>query len=67
MGIPMRHEPENIVYLRKKGEVFTIFQEARWIEYFQRLNGFHVDTKLQFSLNLTDTHSIVRGLWIEVT
>ena len=67
MGIQMRHKPENIVYLIENGEVFTIFQEFEWIEYFQRLNASHVDTTLQFYLNLTDTHSTVRGLWIDVT
>ena len=67
MGIPARHEPKNIASLRKNGEVFTIFQEVEWIEYFQILNRFHVDKALQFALNLIDTHSTVRGLWIDVT
>ena len=38
-----------------------------WTEFFQRLNGFHRETTLQFSLNLTETHSEVRGLHIEVS
>ena len=38
-----------------------------WTEFFQRLNGFHQETALQFSLNLTKTHSEVRGLRIEVS
>ena len=67
MGILARHEPENIVHLRENREVFTIFQEARWKWCFQILNEFHVDTALLFSLKLIDTHSIVRGLQINVT
>ena len=38
-----------------------------WTEFFQRLNGFHRETTLQFALNLTETHSEVRGLCIEVS
>ena len=67
MGIPTRHGPENIASLHENGELFTIFQEAVWKEYFQRLNDFHVDMALQFSLNLSDTHSTVRGLQIDIT
>ena len=26
-----------------------------------------MDTTLQFSINLTNTHSTVRGLWIDIT
>ena len=67
MGIPTRHEPENIVYLHENGEVFTIFQEFIWTEYFHRLNSFHVITTLKFALKLIDTHSTVRGFQIDVT
>ena len=52
--------------LRRNAEVFVIFEVAGWTEYFQRLSGFRTETTLQFSLNLTDTHSEVRGLRIEV-
>ena len=57
MGIPARHEPVNIEALCRKVEVFSIFEAARWTEYFQRLNGFHTETYLQFILNLIDNHS----------
>ena len=38
-----------------------------WTEFFQCLNGLHHKTALQFSLNLTETHSEVRGLRIKVS
>ena len=38
-----------------------------WAEFFQFLNGFHRETALQFALNITETHSEVRGLRIEVS
>ena len=66
MGIPAQYEPPNTRELRRNAEVFTIFQVAGWTEFFQRLNGFHRETTLQFALNLTETHSEVQGLRIEV-
>ena len=53
--------------LRRNVEVFSIFEAAGWTEYFQHLSGFQTEITLQFSLNLTNTHSEVRGLRIEVT
>ena len=38
-----------------------------WTEFFQRLNGFHRKRALQFTLNLTETHSEVWALCIEVS
>ena len=46
---------------------FAIFQAVGWTEFFQHMNGFHRETALQFSLNLSETHSEVRGLRIEVS
>ena len=66
MGIPARHKPENLASLHEKGELFTMFQESVWIEYFYRLSSFDVNMTLQFSINLNDTHSTVRGLWIDI-
>ena len=67
MGIPAWHEPPNTRELRRNVEFFAIFEVAGWTEFFQHLNGFHRETALQFSLNLTETHLEVRGLRIEVS
>ena len=56
MGPLVRYEPKNLDTLRENREVFAIFQEVGWIEYFQRLNGFHVETSFQFAMNLTRDH-----------
>ena len=66
MGFPVRHEPKNIDSLCRNKEVFVIFEEVRWIEYFQILNGFHEETTLHFFMNLIKTHSYIRGLRIDV-
>ena len=67
MGIPARHEPLDTQELRQNPAVLTIFQATGWLEFFERLDGFNQEAALQFALNLTDTHSEVWGLRIEVS
>ena len=67
MGIPAQHEPANTGALHRNVEVFAIFEATGWTVYFQQLNCFHTETTLHFILSLNDTHSIVRGLCIDVT
>ena len=66
MGIPSHYEPSNTQELRKNAAVFSIFQAARWTEFFERLDGFNHEAALQFSLNLIETYSEVWGMRIEV-
>ena len=66
MGPLVRYEPNNLDIRRANREVFTIFQEDGWVEYFQILNGFHEETTFQFAMNLTREHLEVRGLRIDV-
>ena len=67
MGILALHEPANMDALRINAEVFYIFEETSWTEFFQHFSGFHWEIALQFALNMTETYSKVRGLRIEVT
>ena len=67
MGILARNEPVDMEDLCRNAKVFVIFEAAGWTDYFQCLSGFHTETALQFALNLTETHSEVIGLRIEVT
>ena len=67
MGILARYEPSNTRELWRNAAVFTIFQAAGWTDFFECLNGFHCESALQFALNLTETHSKVWGLHIEVS
>ena len=67
MGPPIRYEPNNLDALFVNREVYEIFHEAGWIGSFQRLNGFHEETTLQFSLNMTGDDSEIRGLEIDAS
>ena len=57
MGILAPYEPSNTQELRRNAAVFVIFQAVGWMDFFERLNGFHLEVALQFALNLTETHS----------
>ena len=67
MGIPARYEPSNTQELRKNAVVFAIFQAVGWTEFFEHLDRFNREVALQFALDLTETHSKVWGLCIEVS
>ena len=60
MGPSVKFEPNNLDAIHANREVFSIFREAGWIQYFQRLNGFHEETTFQFTMNLTGEHSEIR-------
>ena len=67
MGIPTRYEPLNTRVLGRNAAVFAIFQATDWTEFFKCLDGFNREATLKFALNLTETHSKVWGLRIEVS
>ena len=52
MDPPIEYEPSNLDALSANREVCEIFRKVGWIGYFQRLNGFHEETTLQFGMNL---------------
>jgi hypothetical protein len=68
MGGPViRYEPATTTLLELYPEVYQIFQQAGWLGYFQRLQGFDLQQVLQFARNLQEDHSIVQGVRIPVT
>ena len=67
MGPSIRYEPKNLDTMCENREFFSIFREVGWIEYFQRLNGFHEETTFQFSMNLNGDHLEIIGLRIDVS
>ena len=45
-GFASRHEPKETNTLQWNIESFNIFEEARLMAYFERLNGFHKEIEL---------------------
>jgi hypothetical protein len=68
MGGPaIRHEPGSIALLELHPEVYQIFQQAGWVDYFQRLQGFDPQQVLEFARNLQEGYSTVQGVRIPVS
>jgi hypothetical protein len=66
-GFAVCHEPITLDTLRRLPKVYRIFEDAGWVAYFERLEGFDNDIALEFAQNLTRTHLHVIGLEISVT
>ena len=66
-GLFIRYELAMTTLLELYPEVYQIFQQAGWLGYFQRLQGFDQQRVLQFARNLQQDHSIVQGVQISVT
>jgi len=41
-GVVVRHEPNSVNVLLQHPEALEIFRRARWLSYFEKLQGFSV-------------------------
>jgi hypothetical protein len=68
MGGPVvRKEPATTALLEHYPAAYQIFEQAGWLHYFRRLQGYNEPQALQFARNLQDNHSVVAGVRISVT
>jgi hypothetical protein len=68
MGGPVvRKEPATTALLEHYPAAYQIFEQAGWLHYFRRLQGYNEPQTLQFARNLQDNHSVVAGVRISVT
>jgi hypothetical protein len=68
MGGPVvRKEPATTALLEHYPAAYQIFEQAGWLQYFRRLQGYNESQTLQFARNLQDNHSVVAGVRISVT
>jgi hypothetical protein len=66
-GSVIRNEPATTALLEHYPTTYQIFQQAGWLNYFQRLQGYNEQQVLQFARNLQEDHSVVEGVRISVT
>jgi hypothetical protein len=66
-GSVIRNEPATTALLEHYPVAYQIFQQAGWLSYFQRLQGYNEQQVLQFAQNLQEDHSVVQGVRISVT
>jgi hypothetical protein len=68
MGGPVvRKEPATTALLEHYPAAYQIFEQAGWLHYFRRLQGYNEPQVLQFARNLQENHSVVAGVRIAVT
>jgi hypothetical protein len=66
-GSVIRNEPATTTLLEHYPTTYQIFQQAGWLNYFHRLQGYNEQQVLQFAQNLQEDHSVVEGVRIYVT
>jgi hypothetical protein len=66
-GSIVRNEPATTALLEHYPAAYAIFQQAGWLNYFRRLQGYNEQQVLQFARNLQENHSVVAGIRISVT
>jgi hypothetical protein len=66
-GAVVRKEPATTALLEHYPAAYQIFEQAGWLNYFSRLQGYNEPQVLQFAQNLQEDHSIVAGIRISVT
>jgi hypothetical protein len=66
-GSVIRNEPATTALLEHYPAAYQIFEQAGWLNYFRRLQGYNEQQVLQFARNLQENHSVVAGIRISVT
>jgi hypothetical protein len=66
-GAVVRKEPATTALLEHYPAAHQIFEQAGWLNYFSRLQGYNEPQALQFARNLQENHSVVAGIRISVT
>lgn len=62
----IRNEPGSIALLEFHPEAYQIFQQAGWVDYLRRLQGFDSQQVLEFTRNLEEGYSTLQGVRIPV-
>jgi hypothetical protein len=66
-GSAIRNGPATTALLEHYPAAYQIFEQAGWLHYFRRLQGYNEPQALQFAHNLQDNHFVVAGVRISVT
>jgi hypothetical protein len=66
-GSIVRNEPTTMALLEHYLAAYEIFQQAGWLNYFCRLQGYNEQQVLQFARNLHEDYSVIEGVRISVT
>jgi len=48
-GATNRNEPNNVDSIRKHPEVMRIFEQAGWLQFLEKFQGFDLDLTMEFA------------------
>ena len=60
-------EPATTALLKHYPAAYQIFEQAGWLNYFRRLQGYNESQVLQFARNLQENHYVIAGIQISMT
>jgi hypothetical protein len=66
-GAVIHKETATTALLEHYPASYQIFEQAGWLNYFSRLQGYNETQVLQFTQNFQEDHSIIAGIRISVT
>jgi hypothetical protein len=66
-GVVIHKEPTTTALLEHYPASYQIFEQAGWLNYFCRLQGYNERQVLQFTRNLQENHSVITGILISIT
>ena len=66
-GKTNRAEPSDMTWAKTFPECAKLFQEARWFQYFEKIDGYHSDVSYEFTQGLERDTVLFNTLKIELT
>lgn len=66
-GAVVHKEPATTALLEHYPAAYQIFEQAGWLNYFRRLQGYNEWQVLQFTRNLQENYSVIAGIRISMT
>jgi hypothetical protein len=66
-GAVNRNEPNNVDSIRKHPAVMQIFEQAGWLQFLEKFQGFDLDLTMEFAWSCDGSQATVRRLDILVS
>ena len=62
-----RDEPSDMTWAKTFPECAKLFQEAGWFQYFEKIDGYHLEVSYEFTQGLEKDTVLFNTLRIELT
>ena len=61
-GAVNRNEPNNVDSIRKHPAVMQIFEQAGWLQFLEKFQGFDLDLTMEFAQSFDGSQATMRRL-----